>query len=380
MRFSLYLLRRASVLFLAVLFGMTALVWVTQALRRLDLVTTQGQTLLTFVWMTLLTVPMMMVIVAPFAVIAAITVLLAQMHDDREIVAFEASGASPGRVVLPLVVFSVMVGILASFAAVTVVPAALHDLRDRTADIRADVLTTVVQPGQFVSLENNFMLHVSDRLSDGSLGGLFFFDDRDPGLSIAYTARRGSVVDVAGHGVLIMENGVMERRNKVTSATSFANFDRYGLDMSTLHPAVPSDALVYDPTEIPLTALIGELALEKDLKRHALLLTELNTRLSSVFYPLAATLVLYAFLGTPQTARRNRAWTLSAAVALACLVRVAAFGINNLVLSNTQLWPLMWVPAIAAIALSAGWLAGARALPFKAWRPAAPTPTPGDPA
>ena len=54
---SRYIFRTTFGVFLVVLISLTALIWVTQALRDIDLITSNGQSVLTFVGITGLIIP-----------------------------------------------------------------------------------------------------------------------------------------------------------------------------------------------------------------------------------------------------------------------------------------------------------------------------------
>jgi len=56
-RLDRYIFFTAATAFLGVTVVLTAMIWSTQALRQLDLVTSQGQTILAFLAITSLTVP-----------------------------------------------------------------------------------------------------------------------------------------------------------------------------------------------------------------------------------------------------------------------------------------------------------------------------------
>ncbi|WP_316861293.1 LptF/LptG family permease [uncultured Cohaesibacter sp.] len=64
-----YIFTRAMTAFLMTVTVLTAIVWLTQALRDMDLVTSKGQTLLIFFSMTSLVLPTLVMVIAPFAVL-----------------------------------------------------------------------------------------------------------------------------------------------------------------------------------------------------------------------------------------------------------------------------------------------------------------------
>ena len=60
-----YIFRASLGAFLVVLVSVTTLMWITQALRNFDLMTNQGQTVLVFIGITGLIIPMLVMIIAP---------------------------------------------------------------------------------------------------------------------------------------------------------------------------------------------------------------------------------------------------------------------------------------------------------------------------
>ena len=67
-----YIFRATLGAFLVVLVSVTALMWITQALRNFDLMTNQGQSILVFVGITGLIIPMLVMIIAPIALMIAV--------------------------------------------------------------------------------------------------------------------------------------------------------------------------------------------------------------------------------------------------------------------------------------------------------------------
>ena len=74
---------------------LTGVVWVTQALRQIDLITSKGQTILLFLMMTGLALPSLVAIIAPVALFAGILYTLNKLNGDSELVVMAASGVSP---------------------------------------------------------------------------------------------------------------------------------------------------------------------------------------------------------------------------------------------------------------------------------------------
>ena len=57
--------------FLTILVGLTGVIWITQALRELDLITGKGQTFVVFLVVTGLSLPALVTVIAPVALFIA---------------------------------------------------------------------------------------------------------------------------------------------------------------------------------------------------------------------------------------------------------------------------------------------------------------------
>ena len=100
-RIERYVFRTAVAAFLAGLIALTGLVWVTQALRQIDVMTNKGQSLLVFFTITGLTLPSLVAIIAPVALFAGVLYCLNKLNGDSELVVMSAAGVSPGRLLRP---------------------------------------------------------------------------------------------------------------------------------------------------------------------------------------------------------------------------------------------------------------------------------------
>src|ERR1700710_1445371 len=101
--------------FLIGLATLTLVIWVTQALKQLDLMTAKGQTILIFLWITGLGLPFLFAILAPVALFGSVLYSLNRLSGDSELIVMSAAGVSPGRLLRPFAALSalVFIGLLA---------------------------------------------------------------------------------------------------------------------------------------------------------------------------------------------------------------------------------------------------------------------------
>ena len=92
---SRYIFRTTFGAFAIVLVSLTAVIWVTQALRDIDLMTSQGQTILVFVGITGLIIPLLVLVISPIALLIAIPTCSTRCPPTSEIIVMNAAGMSP---------------------------------------------------------------------------------------------------------------------------------------------------------------------------------------------------------------------------------------------------------------------------------------------
>ena len=118
---SRYILRTTLGAFLIVLVSLTAVIWVTQALRDIDIMTSQGQTILVFVGITGLIIPLLVLVIAPIALLIAVAHVLNKLSNDSEIIVMNAAGMSPWILfrafMAAAIVVSLLVGAISAYFA-----------------------------------------------------------------------------------------------------------------------------------------------------------------------------------------------------------------------------------------------------------------------
>ena len=121
-----YIFRTSFGAFALILVSLTAIIWVTQALRDIDIVTNQGQTLLVFVGLTGLIVPLLVLIIAPIALVIAIAYTINKLNTDSEIVVINAAGMSPWRMLRPFLAVAIVVALMVAGIGAYVAPKGLR--------------------------------------------------------------------------------------------------------------------------------------------------------------------------------------------------------------------------------------------------------------
>lgn len=357
-----YIFRLAAVAFAACLVALTAIIWLSQALRELNLVTGKGQTILIFLEVTMLGIPALIMIIAPLALFIAILYTLNRLNSDSELIVMSAAGISPLIILRPLVVLMLIVSMLVGTMSLYAIPESFRALRTLVSKVRADVVTRILQEGKFVDLDKGIVFHFRERLPGGAMGGVMIHDSRDPRLHSVYLAERGQVVEVDEAAYLILENGSMQRQESGQRGASLIAFERYVFDLDQFEAA--GGEIQYKPREWRTADLLFRLDRNDAYVRsvYGRFRAELHDRLTNPLYPIATLAIAFAALGSARTTRQGRGQAIFGAVLGLVAMRIAGFAAASFTVRSAAGVPLMYlVPLLATV------IAG-----LLAWRAARP--------
>lgn len=356
-----YIFRTTFGAFLIILFSLTSVIWLTHALRDIDIMTNQGQTVLVFIGITGLIIPQLVLIIAPIALMIAMAHTLNKLANDSEIIVMNAAGMSPWRLFHAFLAAALVVSALVAVLAAYVSPKCIRELRRWAAEVRADLVTNIIQPGRFTTIERGLTFHIRERQPNGVLLGIFIDDLRDPTERATFLAEQGQILKSDKGTFLVLQNGSVQRHPSAEPDPTIVIFDRYAFDLSqfagTQQGANGAQELSYSPSERYEWELLSpdpkDPIYAKDPGQFP---AELHDRLVAPLYPLAFMIITYAYLGAPRTTRQSRNMSLLSAVAAIAALRFTGFA--------SMVFGVKSPPALALqyVALAAAFVLGLRAI------------------
>jgi lipopolysaccharide export system permease protein len=354
--FSRYVFRQVANAFVIILVTLTSIVWLATALKQLDLIVSQGQGFVLFLKMTLLTLPGLMALIAPNAMLMASLYTLDRMNGDSELIVMTASGAPVWRIGMPFVILASLVCLASLICNLYVMPASMRELRTLITQVRTDVISQVLQPGRFSSTEAGLTFHIRDRSPTGDLLGLLVHDERDGKQVMSYLADHGRIVSNDDGAYLVMFDGHVQRYEAKTpeKGAQIVAFDQYVLNISDLNPKDASASKELRPRERYLSELINpDPDLLKGKGNVGQIRTELHDRFSTPLYPMLFAFLAIAVLGHARTTRESRWAQIIMAFGIAVGLRVSGLTASNLVTLNVAAVPLVYAIPLGAILVAA---------------------------
>jgi lipopolysaccharide export system permease protein len=311
--------------------------------------TSQGQTILTFLGITSLVIPALILVISPIALMISISHTLNKLATDSEIIVMNAAGFSPLRLFLPFLYATCVVSLIVAFIASYLAPDGLRRIKQWDAEITADVLTNILQPGRFAQLDQNLTIRIRERQPGGVLAGIFVDDRRDPKERVTIIADHGTILRNENGSYLVLEDGNLERFESGKRDPALVAFGRYAFDMSKFSNHGRDVALGI--RERYLWELLSPSPDDPVYKQLAgQFRAELHDRFLAPLYPFTFAVLTFAFLGTPRTTRQSRGFAITSAVLWVFGLRMAGFACSVMTVKTPAAAAVQYLVLVAATA------------------------------
>ncbi len=345
---SRYIFRQTFWPLVFVAIAIAGVIWLTQSLRFMDMIMNRGLPVTTFLKLIALVMPMMMSVVLPVALFAAVAFAYTKMTMDSELVVLRASGLSPVALARPAILLAVLVTLMSYALTVYLMPLAYRHFKDLQFSIRHDQSAVILQEGAFNYVAKGLTVYVRERSGAGELLGILVHDERIPNKPVTMMAERGAFVQTAKGPRVVMINGnrqVVERKRK---ELSLLYFDSYTVDLGKV--TSPPGIRWRDPRERYLNELFFPGNSDMDRKHAAQLRAEGHQRLAAPLMALVFALVGLASLLSGQFNRRGQFKRILLATILVLILQATSIGLHSLAKAMPGVIPLMYIVPLAVIA------------------------------
>jgi lipopolysaccharide export system permease protein len=293
-----------------------------------------------------------MAIIAPFSLLIAAIHTLNRLNGDSELIVLTASGATVWTAARPLLFLAALVAIGVGFVNHLAMPWSMRHLRDYVVQVRTDILTQVIQPGQFSSPEPSLTFHIRERALNGELLGLIVHDTREKSLSQSYLAEHGVIVNKGTTSYLVMSDGHIVRRTDKDEPAQIIVFEKYAVDLDRFEKKMDNgDDL--KPRERYWSELVQPETNSANYKSSpGKFRAELHERSSNPIYPFVFVMIALAAVGQAHSTRQGAIKQVSTAFVVAAGLRLGGLALNNIVIMKAAAVPLLYGFPVAAILIA----------------------------
>ncbi len=350
-----YIFQRAGIAVLVTLSSLVGVVWIIQALKELDVFTTKGQTVVAYLALTTLAIPMLILAVIPIALLLATIYAVNSLNANSELVVINASGASSWVLVKPLLVLALLCSLFTGMVGHFVSPWSLLTLKVLATEMRADLVQILIREGTFNKIEKGLVFHIAKREAGGVLRGILISDERDKEKSIIFTADTGFVKRQNDGAVLLLRDGEIQQRDAESNSVTVINYNSYVFDLSTFASKVSVGSL--RPKERTTIDLLNPDPEDRYFqKRPGLYRSQIHERFSEMLWPFTYVIVMLAFAGQARSTRQSHGSAIGAAMLVVTILRGVGFSAISATKGDASIVWLVYALPLSGIVLGSWFL------------------------
>ena len=223
-KLDVYIIKQIVTGFLLVALSLMAMLWLTQSLRFVEMVTDKGLPVYLFVEMTSLLMPRVFSILSPIALFVAVMFVYNRLITDSELVVMKAVGISSVVIARAAIVVGMVLALFNVFVLNIGIPTAEAKFRDLEYEVKNSFSKMMLREGAFTSFKNNMTIFIDKFLDDGTAVGILVNDGKNPQEKVVTVAERGTL-EYTGEGPkILLKKGTRQVMNKKSGQLDALSF------------------------------------------------------------------------------------------------------------------------------------------------------------
>lgn len=304
-RFEQYLFKNLAVAAVFITVVLTAVVFLTQSLKFLELVVESGASSFSFWYLTSLAIPRFFESIVPMAMMAAVVFVFNKMTLDSEMVAIRSIGFSPLQIGRPAILLALALTVFLYVISMFAAPTALSSMKKMQQTIRSQYSTALFREGVFNRAGEGLTVYIREKNADGEMAGLLIHDNRseNPNPSTVL-AKRGVIVNTDDTFQVVVYEGSRQEYDEDKGVLQRLNFERYIIDLPESGNA---SQRWREPEERTIAELFRpDMGVERDAESIRDFQVEINKRLTAPLLTIVFTLIAIAALLIGPVDRRGQ--------------------------------------------------------------------------
>lgn len=335
-----YISKQILIGFLLVVFSLLSILWLTQSLKYITLVTSKGLPVYLFIEMTSLLMPRLFIILSPIALFVASLFVYNRMVMDREMPVIQAAGINPFQNSKPAIIVGVLIAAFAMYVNNSLLFSAERKLNQLTWEVKNDVSHLLFKEGEFTVVQPNLTVFVTSHEKDGYITGILVNDERKKSVKVTLSAEKGRIVYTNDGPRIILVNGSRQEVKVSDYSFSSLEFERYSVDFGNAQQKKQKGAGAREKSLSELFGARKDASLtEAEVRKY---LVEGNKRLLSPLYNLLFALLGCTGLLVGNFNRRGQTRIVLTSVALMVLIQAGDLAFTNMAQSSLYFLGLLY--------------------------------------
>ena len=227
-----YIIRNLAGPVFFITISLACVVWLTQALRFIDLIVNQGLPIEDFLTLTGLLMPSLVGMVLPIALLCATIYTYNRLSNESELLVLKAAGISRIGAAKPALILAFIVMCFGYGISLYILPVSYSKFRDMQYYFRDNYASLMLEEGIFNTPLPGLAVYVREKTPNGKLKGILVHENSNPKKPITYMAESGWLEKSDTGMSFIMKKGSSQQINRDTGEVNILYFDSYPLDIS----------------------------------------------------------------------------------------------------------------------------------------------------
>ncbi|MDB3903178.1 LptF/LptG family permease [Candidatus Pelagibacter sp.] len=215
--------------FLLILFTISIIIWVLQAVNYLDFVTEDGHGFLVYFNYTLLSFPRIFSKIFPFAVFLAFAYIILKYENRNELVIFWNFGIKKIQFINFFIKFSFWFVFVSILLNALIAPYTQDKARSFIRSSDLDFFESILKPKKFIDIVENLTIYFDERNENGELINIFLNDKSGQSSQITF-AKNGKIENRGNRKMLVLQEGITI--NEINGKISQFKFSKTDFNIS----------------------------------------------------------------------------------------------------------------------------------------------------
>ena len=331
---------------------LVGILWLVQALPRLDDIISNGQSGDVFIKVAILMLPQVMLLVLPLAAFSATLYSVNQLFLDAEFTIFMSIGRSNISIAKSIIIFGLLVAIFMYSLSLYFVPISQQKLRALMFEVRQNLTGQLVKDGRFFHPTDGVSIYIRESNKTGEMRGLFLTDARATEYSLTYSAREAVLHETLDGILIVMQDGLLQIANKNKAELSTVSFDRLGLSLDEFFPKKAQNYL--RPREVsPINILYNFNSIDQvNHSKKKDYVAEAHLKLATPLTPIALTLLALTTFLIIGFKRQGFAIPIYTTIIIGLAMQAFTLSLRSIISENNSLFWTVYTPSTVVILVS----------------------------
>jgi lipopolysaccharide export system permease protein len=322
---------------------LTAVIWLTQSMKILELVANSDAPTSLFLKLVLLSLPQFLEIILPLSLAAAVMFAYNRLSADNELVVMRACGIDHIGLARPALIIAALMTAFLLTLTTYVSPKSTAQLSFLRQTIKAQYSAFLLREGVFNTFGSDLTVYLRRRDSAGALYGLLIHDARDrKNPPVTFIAKKGRIALAGGVPTIQITDGMRQQLDQRSGVVTKLYFSRYAIEIKSLESGTGPPWR--DADERTLAELMRpDMTDERDRARRTVFLAKISDRLVTPFNAASFTFIALTALLLGPFNRRGQHRKIAAAAAAVAIAQAANLALVNLMKKNIAFAPGLYI-------------------------------------